>query len=144
MMPIHWHLPGYRMHASTALSFDEAELASALDAMNAAELDELSFGVIGFDAAGIVRRYNRHESEAAGLGTARVLEHALFTEVAPCMNNYLVAQRFVDATQAGQVLDVVIDYVLTLRMRPTRVKLRLLSTPRHHYAYVLVMRAAGR
>jgi hypothetical protein len=51
-----------------------------------------------------------------------------------------VAQRFEDAAQNGEVLDLLLDYVLTLRMRPTNVQLRLLSAPGAHYRYVLIRR----
>lgn len=106
------------------------------------DLDTLDFGVIGIDADSIVRAYNRTESRLAGLSADRVLGNPLFTVVAPCMNNYLVAQRLDDALTAGDALDVTIDYVFTLRMRPTRVKLRLLASPGLPLRYVAVMRPA--
>lgn len=106
------------------------------------ELDRLDFGVIAFDAETIVRRYNRFESEAAGLSPARVLRQPVFEVVAPCMNNYLVAQRFADAAEAGEGLDVTIDYVLTLRMKPVKVRLRLLAGDPANHRYVLVQRSA--
>jgi photoactive yellow protein len=123
----------------TALTFDQPDLNSLLANASDAELDTLDFGVIGFDAEGAVRRYNCFESEAAGLSRDKVVGHALFTVVAPCMNNFMVAARFEDAAESGGSLDVTIDYVLTLRMRPVKVKLRLLAdgaSPRH----VLVQR----
>ena len=110
-------------------SFDDPGLLRRLDAMSDAELDELDFGVIGFDPAGVVRRYGAHESKASGLSPQRVLGLSLFDEVAVCMNNYLVAQRFEDAAAEGGELDATIDYVLTLRMRPVKVRLRLLAGP---------------
>ncbi len=105
-------------------------------------LDALDFGVIGFDAQTVVHRYNRFESQAAGLSPQRVLGHPLFTVVAPCMNNFLVAQRFEDAAASAAPLDALIDYVLTLRMRPVKVKLRLLAAPGAALRYVLVQRPA--
>lgn len=122
-------------------AFDTPDLLQRLDAMPDAVLDELGFGVIGFDAEGVVRRYNAFESQAAGLSPSRVLGHALFTVVAPCMNNYLVAQRFEDAAAASDTLDDTIDYVLTLRMRPVKVRLRLLAAPGAAHRYVLVQRS---
>lgn len=65
---------------------------------------------------------------------------ALFTVVAPCMNNFMVAQRFEDAAAEATTLDTSIDYVLTLRMRPVKVKLRLLASPGSAMRYVLVQR----
>ncbi|MEJ7687204.1 MAG: PAS domain-containing protein [Variovorax sp.] len=128
------------MASNLALDFSDAAMRSQLDELSNAELDDVSFGVIGFDADGVVRRYNRYESEAAGLSLQRVVGNPLFTVVAPCMNNYMVAQRFEDARHGAQPLDLTIDYVLTLRMRPIKVRLRLLSDAEGASRYVLVHR----
>jgi photoactive yellow protein len=127
------------MHATlTAIAFEDSDLCATLTAMSADAVDDLDFGVIGFDGGGIVRLYNRHESEAAGLTVARVIGKRLFTEVAPCMNNFMVAQRFEDSSASGVALDATIDYVLTLRMRPTRVALRLITAPGGALSFLLV------
>lgn len=123
-----------------ALSFDLAELGQQLAGLNDADLDTLDFGVIGFDNDTTVTRYNAIESAAAGLSPQRVLGQPLFTNVAPCMNNFMVAQRFEDAQDAGSLLDTTIDYVLTLRMRPVKVQLRLIAVPGAATRYVLVRR----
>jgi hypothetical protein len=52
------------------------------------------------------------------------------------MNNFLVAQRFEEASE----VDEVIDYVLTLRMRPTKVRLRMLQKPGVARKYILIKR----
>ncbi len=129
------------MPSAPALSFAESALHARLDACSDAELDALVFGVIGFDAEGLVCRYNHFESQAAGLSPARVLGHPFFTVVAPCMNNFMVAQRFEDAEDAATVLDATLPYVLTLRMRPVKVQLRLLAQPGAAWRYVLVQRS---
>ena len=121
-------------------TFDQPDLAARLGELSDADLDDLDFGVIGIDADGVVRRYNACESKLAGLSPQRVLGHALFTTVAPCMNNFMVAQRFDDAQANGTSLDATIDYVLTLRMRPVKVKLRLLAEPGDALRHVLVRR----
>lgn len=128
------------MTTTHAFSFAESRILSSLDAASDAELDALDFGVIAFDGDGMVRRYNAFESKAAGLAPARVLGNPLFTVVAPCMNNFMVAQRFEDALAQDTALDATIDYVLTLRMRPVKVKLRLLSEPGRTHRFVLVQR----
>lgn len=122
------------------MKFDQPGIAALLADMDDATLDTLGFGVIGFDGQDRVRRYNAFESQAAGLRPERVLAQDLFSVVAPCMNNYLVAQRFIDAREAGAALDETINYVLTLRMRPTKVQLRLLAEPGTELSYVLVHR----
>jgi photoactive yellow protein len=111
------------------LTFSQADLAERLDTLDDAGLHALNFGVIGFDARCIVRRYSAFESAASGLVPDRVLGLHLFDVVAQCMNNYLVAQRFEDAARDGVALDATIDYVLTLRVRPVAVQLRLLARP---------------
>jgi photoactive yellow protein len=130
------------MSTAQAISFSDPALKSELDRCSNDELDALEFGVIGIDEAGLVRRYNQFESKAAGLSPERVLGQPLFTVVAPCMNNFMVAQRFEDALVSGSALDATVDYVLTLRMRPVKVKLRLLATSGAASRYVLVQRQA--
>jgi photoactive yellow protein len=122
------------------LSFAAPDLHTRLAQLADGDLDRLAFGVIGFDSDTNVCQYNRTESEAAGLTPPRVLGQPLFTNVAPCMNNFMVAQRFEDAQDDGTVLDDTIDYVLTLRMRPVKVALRLLAAPDCAIRYVLVQR----
>lgn len=126
------------LHAD--LPFDQPGLAALLERADATAQDVLGFGVIGFDDDGLVQRYNRFESQAAGLRAERVMGQDLFLAVAPCMNNFMVAQRFADARADGTALDDTINYVLTLRMRPTKVRLRLLYQPGATLAYVLVHR----
>lgn len=100
--------------------------------------EAVPFGVIGLDAGLRVRTYNALESREAGLAPERVLGKPMFAEVAPCMDNALVGERFV----AGGELDVTLDYLLTLRMRPTRVRLRLVARPSQDVRWVLVQRLA--
>ena len=126
----------------TQHAFDQPDLFPSLAAESAEALDSLDFGVIGFDAETIVQQYNAFESRAAGLSPQRVLGQPLFTLVAPCMNNFMVAQRFEDAAASGEPLDATIDYVFTLRMRPVKVRLRLLASPGTALRYVLVQRSA--
>ena len=129
------------MSNAQSTSFLAAGIHQELDLCSNDELDALDFGVIGMDASGVVQRYNSHESKAAGLSSQRVLGQPLFTVVAPCMNNFMIAQRFEDALANGTALDDTIDYVLTLRMRPVKVKLRLLAAPDVTNRYVLVQRS---
>lgn len=97
---------------------------------------EAPFGVIGLDSEHRVVAYNTWESSMAGLSPERVIGRPMFTDVAPCMNNFMVAQRFAE----GVDLDETIDYVLTLRMRPTKVQLRLIARPAADVRWILVRR----
>ena len=126
--------------AGPTITFDQPDLPAVLSGLSATQLDALGFGVIGFDDDGVVRQYNRFESQAAALSLDRVIGNPIFTNVAPCMNNFMVAQRFEDAREAGASLDATIDFVLTWRMRPTNVRLRLIAVPGAPYRYVVLER----
>ena len=128
------------MTPSHALAFDDVDALARIVEMDDAQRDGLAFGVIGFDEHHIVRCYNAPESRFSGLAVHQVLGLPFFTEVAQCMNNYLVAQRFEDALADGDVLDDQLPYVFTLRMRPTPVVLRLLAAPGRALRFVLVQR----
>ncbi len=118
-----------------SLTFDAVTIAK-LDAADDATLDGADFGVVGLDARCITTRYNLRESQWAGLSRDSVIGQDFFMTTGICMNNFLVAQRFEDEEH----LDVVLDYVLTLRMRPTPVKLRLLKDPAVATRYILIRR----
>ena len=90
----------------------------------------------GFASDGTTEVYNATESKLAGIPRSIVLGWSYFAETAQCMNNFMVAQRFEDEPE----IDDVIEYVLTLRMRPTPVRLRLLKTPSCARRYVLIQR----
>jgi len=123
--------------------FDSPELFETLHTLSTLELDALPFGVIGFDREGIIQRYNAHEASMAHFEVNAVLSQHLFVELAPCLNNYLVAGRFEDADTQGEPLDEVMPYVLSFRMRPTRVSMRLIASPGAPLRFVLVQRHAS-
>lgn len=120
--------------------FDAPDLCRTLNQCTHEQLDELPYGVIGFLPNGRIQRYNRHESQMAFFDREVVLGQHVFLELAPCLNNYLVETRFADAEAASQPLDETLPYVLTFRMRPTRVRLRLLSAPDQPLRFVLIHR----
>lgn len=122
------------------INFDELNLGHKLNQLSNEQLNELQFGVIGFDNDGIVKVYNAYESNMTGLSYQNVIDADLFSIVAPCMNNFLVAQKFEDAVEEKTELDEVMDFVLTLKMKPTRVKLRIVSAPQLSYNYVIILR----
>jgi photoactive yellow protein len=107
-----------------------------LDAMDDETRDALPFGVVGFAEDTIVRVYNATEARMSGLDPTTVFGVPFFDAVAQCMNNFLVAQRFEDEPE----LDDIVPYVLTLRMRPTKVRLRLLASADMPLRYILIER----
>jgi photoactive yellow protein len=121
--------------ATSADGFVSITLAR-LDALSVEQVDLLPYGVIGFNADCLVEVYNKAESRLAGLSADSVLGVHFFLSTAQCMNNFMVAQRFEDEPE----LDAIIDFVLTLRMRPTAARLRLLQGAAAARRYILVER----
>ncbi|AWM92295.1 phosphonate transporter [Pseudomonas sp. 31-12] len=117
------------------LTFEETSIQALLAAPD--RLDTLDFGIIGFNDASEVVVYNTYEASSAALRQTRVLGKNLFLEIAPCLNNSMVAQRFDSESE----LDVIIPYVLALRMRPIPVRLRLLKDSNTSTRFLLVDRA---
>ncbi len=117
------------------LDFGRISLETLASSTSAA-LDELPFGVVGVSADGLTVVYNATEAKFAGLPPDRVVGVGFFTSVAQCMNNFMVAQRFVDEPE----IDATIDFILTFRMRPTRVKLRLLQSESAPLHFILIDR----
>jgi photoactive yellow protein len=117
-----------------SVDFSDPHLLDALEAADDATLDALPFGVVAMSFDGTVTSYNVAESRLSGLSPANVLGHRFFTEVAPCTNNGMVAQRFEDEPD----LDVVVAYVFTFGLRPTAVRLRLLKEPGRRRMYLAV------
>jgi photoactive yellow protein len=114
--------------------FTDIALLDRLEEADDAALDTLPFGVVAMSEDGTVRSYNVAESRLSGLEPANAIGRHFFSSVAPCTNNYLVAHRF----ETESVLDAVIDYVFTLRIKPTAVRLRLLKQPARRRMYLAV------
>jgi photoactive yellow protein len=117
-------------------SFTEPDLMNRLEAADDAALDDLPFGVVAMMEDGTVTSYNAAESKLAGLSPEKVIGLHFFTAVAPCTKNFMVAHRF----ETEPVLDTLVDYVFTLRMQPTAVRLRLLKRPAAKRMYLVVER----
>jgi photoactive yellow protein len=130
------------MTTSSMLGFGQPELMQHLADLDDAGLDQLDFGVIGFGKVpeAIVVRYNNCERQGSGLDPSRVLGPPLFAVVAQCMNNFLVAQRFDCAVATNLTLDATLDFTFTLRIKPTPVRLRLLSAPDDATQFIAVLR----
>lgn len=117
-------------------SFTDPGIFERLEVSDDAALDDVSFGVIAMAPDGEVIAYNATESRYAGLSHAKVIGRHFFSAVAPCTNNFMVAHRF----ESEPTLDATIDYIFTLRMKPSPVKLRLLKHPGGKRMYLLVER----
>ena len=118
------------------MDFQDTISLPQLEAMSPQGLDGLNFGVVRMRADGEVVAYNAWESKMAGLSRERVLARNFFSEVAPCTNNFMIAERFMSEPE----IDATLDYVFTLRMKPTPIKLRLLKSATADHMYLLVSR----
>jgi photoactive yellow protein len=125
-------------YAVADLDFDDPKLFGELERQfgDPGCFDDVAFGVIAMGLDGTVVAYNRAESEFSGISPSACLGINFFSDIAPCTNNYLVSGRFAAETQ----LDETIDYVFTLKMRPTRVRLRMLKAEPSPQQYLLVRR----
>jgi photoactive yellow protein len=118
----------------TQPQFDDQELLDSLESLSLSGIDEVGFGLVVMDRDGTVLGYNQRESRLSGLPPARVTGRNFFTDVGPCTNNYLVAQRYADSEE----LDERLDYVFTFKMAPTPVRLRLLARKGSDRQYLAV------
>ena len=123
------------MQSAIILEFETVTLAT-LATLDEDRLDTLPFGVVGLSPGSMVEVYNATESKLAGLPRDSVLGTHYFAVTAQCMNNFMVAQRLDDEAE----IDATIDYVLTLRMRPTPVRLRLLKAAGVERRFILIQR----
>lgn len=117
-------------------TFDSPDLLDQLESASFDELDEVPFGLIVMDRSGVVTSYNRAESAQTGISPAKVLGRNFFESVGPCTNNYLVSQRYLDEPD----LDDTIDFIFTLRMDPTPVRLRMLAREGSERQYLAVIK----
>lgn len=106
--------------------FDGADLAGQLADASPEALHAADFGVIGLDHSGRVTFYNRYEQALAGLAEGDVLGRDFFVDVAPCTNNFMVRERFMQAWEQDDELDEILPYTFSYRMKATRVRLRMI------------------
>ncbi len=125
-------------HQGAPAVFTDPNLFDWLSGATAADLDNLTFGVVGMTLDGTVESYNVVEGKLAGLTPSRVIGRNFFTSVAPCTNNFMVAERF----RSEADIDAVIDYVFTLRMAPKKVHLRLMKRASSRQMYLVVEKRA--
>jgi photoactive yellow protein len=121
---------------NVSMTFTQRGLLDSLATASANTLDALPFGIIGMTTDGTVVSYNFVESRLSGLTPTKVIGRHFFSAVAPCMNNVMVAHRF----ETEATLDCIMDYVFTLRMQPTNVRLRLLKDTGRSHMFLAVER----
>ena len=121
------------------LEFSQPNLGEELSKLTDSELEALDFGVTGLDDEGLVTKYNTYLVNLSGVSIQKAVGFHYFSNVAPCMNNFMVAQKLEDAIDESTPLDETMNYVLSVRMKPTKVKLRLIHDSKLSASYVLIM-----
>jgi len=124
------------------MSFVPSTFVSQLPNISRSSADDLPFGVVQVDDAGVIQLYNKWESEMAAVPVSSAEGKNFFTQVAPCTNNRLVFGKFKDGVAKGD-LDSEFNYTFTYKMKPTNVQIRLMRHAASKTNWVLVgMRAA--
>lgn len=113
-------LSDYQNENVMKISFNDPNLLEWLDAE--ADYDCLSFGVIKMDYNGMVTEYNRAQFDLTGVAAENAVGKHFFTQVAPCTNNFMVAEKY----RQG-ILDESLPYIFTYITKPTKVELRLIK-----------------
>lgn len=122
------------------MDFTADHIKEWLDQTDDKTLDALPYGVIAFDLNHHICRYNAYESKQSLLTPASVIGRNVFTEIAICMNNALVAKRFEDAAEKNIALDATIDYVIAFKSGAGPARMRLLHVPDSPVHYLLIKR----
>jgi photoactive yellow protein len=113
-------------------NFDSPDILVWLNEQQDDALDKLNFGIVKMNFTGQVIFYNQEESVIAGVSKENAIGKHFFTQVAPCTNNFLVAEKFKNA-----VLDEQVQYIFTYITQPIPVLLRLVKGT-GDYQYLLV------
>jgi len=90
--------------------FETKNLAEALEALSAEEIDQLPFGIIGIDPDGVVRVFSKAEAKLSGYGARPALGKDFFTDIAPCMANSHFKGR-IDKARAAGALSISFTFV---------------------------------
>jgi photoactive yellow protein len=114
--------------ADSGAGVANSALLEELDTLTVDQINELPFGCVRTDDAGIVEIYNHAESKIAGMDPAQALGRNFFTQVAACTNNKLFRGTFNRGVEEGQ-MNLVFFYTFTYRMAPTEVKVQFFRRP---------------
>jgi photoactive yellow protein len=103
-------------------TFSETNILNWLDSNSPESYDSLPFGVVQMDEQGIVTAYNSYITVIGGISKENAIGKKFFTQVAPCTNNFMVAEKYL-----RESLDEELPYIFTYVTQPTPVILRLIK-----------------
>ena len=100
-----------------------------LNQSGSSDYNAAGFGIVQMSHDGKVTDYNDSQAKHTGMSKSSVMGKHFFTGVAPCTNNFMVAQKFENQSSLNENL----PYTFTIKMAPTPVKLRLLKDSSKQY-----------
>ncbi len=118
------------------MDFNQTDLAKTLKSSSDQELNSATFGIVRLQPGGAVSFYNQYEADLAGIPASDALGKNFFTEIAPCTNNFMVANKYQTADESSANIDETIDYMFTYKLKPTNVTLRILIDGEDHWLCV--------
>lgn len=108
-------------------SFAKPDVLARLDSLSRSDIDALPFGAVKVDDAGVIREYNRYESQLAGVAPSAAIGRNFFTQVAPCTNNAVFYGNFKKGV-AARAYNLAFVYTFSYNMTPTPVRIHLHRT----------------
>ena len=115
--------------------FKQEDLFDVLEHYEAKDFNKFDYGVVRMDRSGNIKAYNSYNSDLAADASKEVMGQNFFTQVAPCTNNFMVAEKY-DSFEGK--LDETLDYILTYRVKPSPVTLRMLAKNSSENQYLLI------
>lgn len=103
-------------------SFNDPAILAWLETNAEPQFDTLPFGVVKMDYTGTITAYSEELSTLAGISKENAIGKNFFTQVAPCCNNFMIAEKY-----TKDQLDETMPYMFTYVTKPTPVELRLLK-----------------
>ncbi len=104
------------------LTFNDPLLPEWLETSSEKDHDNLPFGVVKMNYDGVVTNYSKGQSDLSGVSKENARGKHFFTQVAPCTNNFMVAEKY-----KSDSLDEIMPYMFTYITLPTPVELRLIK-----------------
>ena len=92
------------------MSFVTPQFISQIPSIDRHAADAQPYGVVQVDDQGVIKMYNKWESEMAGVPISTAEGSNFFTQVAPCTNNRLVFGKFKDGVARNE-LDTEFNYL---------------------------------
>lgn len=99
----------------------------------------LPFGAILLDRNGVILKYNAAEGLIVGRSASDTMAKNFFNDVAPCAKGKRMHSEFLRFARSGQI-NVMLDYEFDYKMKATRVRIHMKSTPDGQQCWMFIKR----